>query len=116
MLLQILKAKLKKVIITDANVDYPGSITIDPDLIEAAGMVSYERVEVNSVNGKTRLTTYILPGERGSGQVEMNGGAANFFEAGDEVHVNCFAISEPGEAPFQPIVIYTDENNKVIGN
>ena len=92
MLLQILKSKLQNVTITRASTAYQGSITLDQYLMEVAGIRPYERVEVNSVNGQHRITTYVLPGERGTGQVEMNGGAANFFKEGDEIHVNCFAI------------------------
>ena len=116
MLLQILKSKLQKVIITRASTSYQGSITLDLDLMEISGMRPYERVEVNSVNGEHRITTYILPGERGTGQVEMNGGAANFFKEGDEVHVNCFAIIDVknGEDDYNrvPMIIHTDENNR----
>ena len=109
---QILKSKLQRVIITEANTDYEGSLTLDPDLMDAADLVPRERVEVNAVYGSARIVTYVIPGERGTGQVGMNGGAANFFGVGDEIHVNCFAMADimmPEE-----IVVKTDENNKVI--
>ena len=77
MLIQVLKSKLKEVIVTSASTEYEGSITLDPDLMEAARLYPYERVEVNGVDSCDRIVTYVIPGERGSGCVELNGGAAN---------------------------------------
>jgi len=116
MLIQVLKSKLKKVIVTDANTEYEGSITLDPLLMNEANIYPFERVEVNAVDGGSRIVTYAIPGKEGSGQVELNGGAANFFTKGQYVHVNCFALIEelkihPDEFP---IIVKTDENNKVI--
>lgn len=112
MRIEILKSKLKEVIVTDASNEYDGSLTLDRDLMEAAHLVPYERVEVNSVGGKARIVTYIIEGERGSGQVELNGGAANFFMKGEKIHVNCFAMYEPHEI-WEAIIVITDKNNKV---
>ncbi len=120
MLIQVLKSKLKEVIITAADTDYEGSLTLDPDLMDAAELYPYERVEVNAVTGTARIVTYVIPGERGSGQVEMNGGAANFFLPGDRIHVNCFGfvdltgLLEPKNAINNPTIVKTDKNNKVI--
>ena len=124
MLIQVLKSKLKKVKVTAASVDYEGSLTLDPDLIDAARLIPYERVEVNGVNSCDRIVTYVIPGERGSGCVELNGGAANFFDKGDHVHVNCFWFINPFMidtkdnrvqfSNYEPNIIITDENNKVI--
>ena len=116
MLIQVLKSKLKDVIVTAADTKYEGSITLDPDLMDAAKLYPYERVEVNAVNGESRIVTYVIAGERGSRCVELNGGAANFFVVGQHIHVNCFAFYEELRLPpytEAPIVI-TDENNKVI--
>ena len=113
MLIQVLKSKLKKVKVTAASVDYEGNLTLDPDLMDAARLIPYERVEINAVYGKDRLVTYVIPGKRGSGQVEMNGGMANFFDKGDHVHVNCFAFTEYPKG-VETIIVRTDENNKVI--
>jgi len=115
MLLQVLKSKLKQVTVTDANVNYEGSLTLDPALMEAANLVNNERVEVNAVHGKERLVTYVIPGHLMSGQVEMNGGMANFFKPGDKVHVNCFAlVDSPEEAiSHKPTVVFTDERNMI---
>ncbi len=129
MLIQVLRSKLKKVKVTGASTEYEGSITLDPLLMAAAGLHPYERVEVNSVDGKARIVTYVIKGWE-PGQVELNGGAANFFKEGDWVHVNCFAIvdnedtqthcsydpppyNRPGRK-LLPIVVQTDENNKII--
>lgn len=119
MYIQVLKSKLKKVKVTAASVEYEGSITLDPLLMKAARLMPYERVEVNSVYGKHRLVTYIIPGKEGTGQVEMNGGMANFFKPGDEVHVNCFAFVDAKDFYREamskyPYVVKTDENNKII--
>jgi len=127
MLIQVLKSKLKKVKVTAASVDYEGSLTLDPDLMDAADLHPYERVEVNAVYGKDRLVTYVIPGIRGTGQVEMNGGMANFFKPGDWIHVNCFVyldmkndgfeyyayFEEPSSKSY-PKIVKTDENNKII--
>jgi len=113
MLIQVLKSKLKEVIVTDANIEYEGSLTLDPLLMKAAELHPYERVEVNGVNSCERIVTYVIPGKRGSGCVELNGGAANFFDKGDHVHVNCFAFTEYPKG-VETIIVRTDENNKVI--
>ena len=132
MLIQVLKSKLKDVIVTAADTKYEGSITLDPDLMDAAQLWPYERVEINAVNGESRITTYVISGERGSGCVELNGGAANFFVKGQHIHVNCFAsvklpphlFTDETEDPksyhhgfygqYYPKIVITDENNKVI--
>jgi len=116
MLIQVLKSKLKEVIVTAADTEYEGSITLDVDLIEEARLWFYERVEVNAVNGDARIVTYVIPGRRGSGCVELNGGAANFFKKGDKIHINCFAFVDPSkkESIESPTIVKTDENNKVI--
>ena len=112
MYLQVLKSKLKEVVVTDANTEYEGSLTLDPLLMAEAHLVPFERVEVNSKDGESRIVTYVIEGETGSGQVEMNGGAANFFRPGDLVHVNCFVITEPDNIP-KPVIVYTDKDNRV---
>ena len=113
MLIQVLKSKLKDVIVTAADTEYDGSITLDEDLMDAAGLYRSERVEVNAVNGESRISTYVIPGKRGSGCVELNGGAANFFVVGQHIHVNSFGLIPISSRTPQHIVI-TDENNKVI--
>ena len=123
MLIQVLKSKLKEVIVTAADTRYQGSITLDPDLMDAANLIPYEAVHVNGVNSDSRIVTYVIPGERGSGCVELNGGAANLFIKGEHVHVNCFAFFGNYDGYYKdwkdtphilPKIVITDENNKVI--
>ena len=119
MLIQVLKSKLKEVIVTAADTKYEGSITLDPDLMYAADIKQYERVEVNGVNSDSRIVTYAISGKDGSGCVELNGGAANLFTKGEHIHVNCFAFVEAPEFHHSilsryPLIVKTDENNKVI--
>lgn len=114
MQIQVLKSKLKRVIVTGASVEYQGSLTLDIDLMCQANLVNYERVEVNSVKGKGRIITYVIPAPKGSGKVELNGGAANHFEVGEDIHVNCFASYDVSEDIPDPIVVETDEDNKLI--
>jgi len=118
MQLQVLKSKLQELIVTGANVRYEGSLTLDPILMDAAGLYPYERVEVNGLYTDSRIVTYVIPGKMGSGQVELNGGAARFFNAGDHIHVNCFAITDEllldGTLHNEPIVVITDDRNKII--
>ena len=113
MLIQVLKSKLKDVIVTAADTNYEGSITLDENLMDAAGLYRSEAVHVNGVNSDSRIITYVIPGKRGSGCVELNGGAANFFKKGEHIHVNSFGFIDIGSRTPQHIVI-TDENNKVI--
>ena len=120
MLIQVLKSKLN-LKVTAASNECEGSITLDPDLMEAARLYPYERVEVNGKNTLSRIVTYVIEGERGSGQCELNGGAANHFNEGEDIHVNCFAITVDKEMWLQgkeefkkAIVVKTDENNKLL--
>ena len=124
MLIQVLKSKLKEVIVTAADTKYQGSITLDPDLMDAANLIPYEAVHVNGVNSDSRILTYVIAGERGSGCVELNGGAANLFIKGEHIHVNCFWFIDPFMTDakdnrvqfhnYDPNIVITDENNKVI--
>lgn len=110
----VLKSKLNKVVVTAASVDYIGSITIDEDLMETAGLREYEKVEVNGATNPSRINTYVLKGKRGSRCIEMNGGASLHFNKGDEVHVLCFAEVEENE-PYSVRIVYTDEENSITG-
>lgn len=112
MLRHFLKSKLQEVIVTQANIEYEGSITIDQDLMDAASIAQYERVEVNGKTSKSRITTYAIPGERGSGIIALNGGAALHFKIGDHVHVLCYAIAD-SNCVFTPTIVHT-QNNKLL--
>jgi len=112
--LNILKSKIHTVRVTEANVRYNGSITIDEDLLDAARIKKYEQVYINNASNGSRIMTYVLPGKRGSGEVCMNGGAALHAKVGDTVHILSFcALREEEVDNFVPLVIFTDEKNRV---
>lgn len=114
MTLTILKAKIHTVKVTEANVSYNGSITVDADLLDAAGIQKYEQVYINNAVTGSRIMTYVLPGERGTGEVCMNGGAALHAKVGDTVHILSFLQLTPEEAAsFRPTVVFTEEGNRV---
>jgi aspartate 1-decarboxylase len=112
MLVQVLKSKLHRVRVTEANLNYVGSITIDEDLIDAADLIPNERVQiVNNMNG-ARLETYVITGERGSGIICLNGAAARLVQPGDVVIVMAYAWMSYDEAKtFEPKVVFPKENN-----
>ncbi len=109
MLLEIVKSKIHRVSVTEANLNYIGSITIDTDLIEAAGLFENEKVTVVNINNGERLDTYVIKGERGSGKICLNGAAARKFAVGDLVIIMAYAQMTPEEAQaFKPKVIFPD--------
>ena len=114
MLLTLLKSKIHCANVTEANLHYMGSITIDTDLIEKSGLLPGEQVHVvNNSNGE-RIETYVIQGERGSGCICLNGAAARKFQVGDEVIIMAYAVMTPEEAMgFKPKVIFPNEDNKV---
>lgn len=116
MTIEVLRAKLHRITITEADVDYIGSITLDRDLIDAAGFVEGEKVHVLNVNNGNRLVTYVIPGERGSGQVCLNGPAALQASVGDIVIVVAYAHMTLEEArAYKPTVVFPDERtNKLV--
>ncbi len=105
------RSKIHKATITEANVDYVGSITIDEDLVEKAGLWPGEKVLVVSNTTGERLETYVIPGKRGSGQVIMNGGAAHKIKAGEEVIIIAFEITDQ---PVETRFILVDKANKFV--
>jgi aspartate 1-decarboxylase len=110
--IEVVKSKLHRVTITGADLHYIGSITIDQDLLDAAHMISGEKVVVVNVNNGSRLETYIIPGERGSGEVTMNGPAARLVQKGDVVIVFSYALIEFEKAKaFKPWVVFPDEDS-----
>jgi aspartate 1-decarboxylase len=115
MQLQILKSKIHRVKITQAELHYVGSITIDEDLMDAAHLFENEKVQVVNVNNGERLETYVIKGERGSGQVCLNGPAARKAAVGDIVIIISYAGMTPEEAKeHKPVLIFPDERNKLI--
>lgn len=113
MLIKVLKSKAKALIVTDSRKDYSGSLILDPEIIEALNMIPYEHCEVNAIDGMARISTYVVPGNKGD--VIIAGGASNHISKGERIHVNCFGFLD-GEAELYNHVIsvvYTDENNKI---
>jgi aspartate 1-decarboxylase len=115
MLLNILKSKLHRVRVTEANLNYTGSITIDENLMEAAHLLENEKVQVLNLNNGERLETYVIKGKRGSGIICLNGPAARKAIVDDEVIVISYAMMTPEEAKsYNPILVYPDsKTNKL---
>ena len=111
MLVEVLKSKIHRVKVTLADLNYIGSITIDRDLIEAANFLVGEKVQVVNINNGERLETYIIEGERGSGEVTLNGPAARKVQKGDVVIILSYAQMKVEEAKvFKPTMIFPNEN------
>lgn len=114
MFLQILKSKIHRVTVTEANLDYIGSITIDEDLMDASHIVAGERVQVVDNNNGARLETYVIPGKRGSGCICMNGAAAHLIHVGDTIIIMAYALMTPEEQKeFHPHIVFPKEGNKI---
>jgi len=114
MLIEVLKSKIHRVKITQAELHYVGSITIDPDLMEAADLLPNEKVQVVNINNGERLETYVITGERGSGEICLNGPAARKAQVGDVVIIISYCSLDKEEAKsYEPIVIFPDDNNKI---
>jgi aspartate 1-decarboxylase len=114
MLLTMFKSKIHRAVVTQADLHYKGSLTLDPDLMDAANMIPNEEIHVLNINTGARFSTYIIEGERGSGVVCLNGAAARLGEPGDLVIALTYAQMEAEEArAFVPTVVHVDENNKV---
>lgn len=115
MLLNMHKGKIHKAVVTEANLHYVGSITIDRDLMDGAGMLEGERVQiVNNFNGE-RIETYIIEGQRGSGVICLNGAAARRVQPGDEVIIISYCwIDEEEAKKLVPKIVFLDKNNKIV--
>jgi aspartate 1-decarboxylase len=110
MLIEVIKSKIHRVRVTDADLSYIGSITIDRDLIDAANFLIGEKVQVVNINNGERLDTYIIEGKRASGEVTLNGPAARKVQKGDIIIIVGYAQMKPEEAKnFKPTVIFPDE-------
>lgn len=110
MLIQRLKSKIHRVTVTEANLNYVGSITIDEDLMDAAGIIEGEKVQIVNNNNGERLETYVIPGRRGSGCICLNGAAARKAAVGDVVIIISYGLMSLDEArSFTPSVVFPDE-------
>ena len=115
MLIQLFKSKIHRAIITEANLNYVGSITIDEDLMEAANLFEGERVQVVNNNNGERLETYVIRGERGPGTICLNGAAARKVHVGDVVIIIAYGFFTPDEAKqFKPATVFPDANNRIV--
>ena len=114
MFIEVLKSKLHCVHVTEANLNYMGSITIDEDLMDAAGLVAGEKVQICNNNNGERFETYVIKGPRGTGCICLNGAAARRVQVGDVVIIIAYATMTPEEArEFTPAVVFPDEKNRL---
>ncbi len=110
----LLKSKIHRAIITEADLYYEGSLTVDEDLMDAADLIAHEKVAVVNINNGERMETYIIPGKRGSKTMCLNGAAARKGAVGDEIIVISYAMLEDEESKkFQPKIVMVDSNNNI---
>ncbi|WP_134089455.1 aspartate 1-decarboxylase [Olivibacter sp. XZL3] len=115
MIIEVLKSKIHRVKVTQAELNYVGSITIDEDLIEAANIIPNEKVQIVNNNNGARFETYVIKGERGSGMVCLNGAAARLVQVGDVVIIISYCQLPIEEAKkYEPILVFPDHNNKLV--
>ncbi len=113
--LSMLKCKIHRAVITQAELHYVGSVTIDEDLMDAAGLYEYEHVHIVNVNSGSRIETYVIAGQRGSGMICLNGAAARAGQKGDPVIIMAYAGMTPEQAKcYHPTVVFVDEQNHIV--
>ena len=111
----LLKAKIHRAVVKQADLDYVGSITIDSDLLRESGILEYEKVEIADIDNGNRFETYALAGEAGSGIICLNGAAARCVSAGDKIIIMAYAQMSPEEAKtHKPTVLFVDQDNKIV--
>lgn len=109
MYIQVLKSKIHRVTVTEANLHYIGSVTIDEDIMDAANLIENEKVQIVNINNGERLETYVIKGERGSGVICLNGPAARRTSVGDIIIIMSYALMEFEEAKkFHPVILFPD--------
>ena len=114
MKIEVLKSKIHRATITQANLDYIGSIEIDENLMDAANLIENEKVHIYNISNGERLATYVIKGQRGSGTISLNGAAARKAQTGDLVIIISYASMEFEEAKkFKPSIIFPDNNNQL---
>ncbi len=115
MLIEVMKSKIHRVKITQAELHYIGSITVDEDLMDAAELVENEKVQVVNINNGERLETYVITGARGAGEVCLNGPAARLAQVGDVVILISYGLIKKEEGrTHKPTIIFPDDNNKLV--
>jgi aspartate 1-decarboxylase len=111
----MLYAKIHRATVTQADLHYVGSLTVDRDLLDAAGLLPGEQVDVVDIDNGSRLTTYVIEGERGSGIICINGAAARLVAPGDKVIIIAYAAMDEAEArTFEPQVVFVDDDNRIV--
>ncbi len=114
MTIQMLKGKIHRATVVQAELDYVGSITVDPELMEAAGILEYEKVQIVDIENGNRFETYTIEGEPGSGMVCLNGAAARMVQVGDHIIIMSYCDMTPEEAKgHRPKVVFVDEKNQI---
>lgn len=114
MTIQMLKGKIHRAVVVQAELNYVGSITVDPELMKAAGILEYEKVQIVDVESGSRFETYTIAGEPGSGMICLNGAAARMVQVGDHIILMAYADMTPEEAEsHQPKVVFVDEENHI---
>lgn len=115
MTVSVLKSKIHRAVITQAELNYIGSVTIDENLMDAAGISEYEHVHIVNINSGSRIETYVIAGERDSGVMCLNGAAARAGQKGDNIIIMSYADMTPDEIKENPpLVVFVDENNKMV--
>ena len=111
---EMLKGKIHRATVVQAELDYVGSITVDSDLLEASGILEYEKVQIVDVNNGARFETYTIAGEPGSGMICLNGAAARCVSTGDKIIIMCYAQFSPEELKdYHPNVVFVDDDNHI---
>ncbi|MEW6408939.1 MAG: aspartate 1-decarboxylase [Nitrospirota bacterium] len=115
MLRIMLRSKIHQATVTDANLEYEGSLTVDETLLEAAGILPYEQVMVSNLNNGERFETYVIPGKRGSGIVCLNGPTARKGVVGDRIIIFCYEMANEEELKdFKPTIVRVDDENRIV--
>ena len=114
MTIQMLKGKIHRAVVVQAELDYVGSITVDPELMEAAGILEYEKVQIINIKNGSRFETYTIAGEPGSGMICLNGAAARMVQVKDHIIIMSYCDMTPEEAKqHKPKVVFVDEKNRI---
>lgn len=117
MFIHLFRSKIHRVTVTEANLNYMGSITIDENLLDASGILPHEKVQIVNINNGERFETYVIKGERGSGQICLNGPAARRVQLGDKVIIIAYAMLTLEESKtFSPTMVFVDDSNQVVKN
>jgi aspartate 1-decarboxylase len=114
MILEMLKGKIHRATVKQADLNYVGSITIDRDLMDAAGIIEYEKVQIANIDNGSRFETYVIAGDRGSGMICLNGATARCAATGDKIIIMCYCQMDAAEVEHhQPRVVFVDEGNQI---